>query len=156
EPREYEFPRLSPDGKRLAVTIHAALSTDVWLLDLATSTLTRFTTQGSINDRPEWSSDGKRLLYRSTRDSGSAMWWQASDGSDSPKRLTPGSSVWEGVLSPDGTTLLYRETNPGKSGYRLMYMNVAGDRTPHEYLSAVGNLQMPRFSSDGKWVTYQS
>ena len=155
-PQVYEFPRLSPDGKRLAIAIHGALSTDVWLCDLATGTLSRFTTLGSINDRPEWSPDGRRLLFRSTRDKGSAMWWQASDGSGSPERLTGGSSVWEGVISPDGKTLLYRETIPGRSGYQIMYKLIAGDGTPRLFTSAPGNLQMPRFSPDGAWIVYQS
>ena len=156
EPREYEFPRLSPDGSRLAISVHAALSTDVWLADVTTGTLARFTTQGSINDRPEWSADGTHLLFRSTRDSGSAMWLQPVDGSGAAERLTPGASVWEGVLSPDGRTILYRETISGKGGYRVMYRALAGDREPRVFASAAGNLQMPRFSPDGRWVVYQS
>ncbi|MDQ2666972.1 MAG: serine/threonine-protein kinase [Gemmatimonadota bacterium] len=156
EPREYEFPRLSPDGSRLAIAVHGALSTDVWLADVATGAIVKFTKAGRINDRPEWSADGSRLLYRSTRDGASALWLQPADGSGVAERVTPGSSVWEGVLSPDGNTVLYRETVAGKGGYRVLYRGLAGDREPHLFAASSGNLQMPRFSPDGKWVLYQS
>ena len=156
EPREYEFPRLSPDGTRIAFSARGALTVDVWVGDIASGRMARFTSQGSINDRPEWSADSKRLLFRSTRDSASALWWQPADGSGEPERLTQGTSVWEGMLSPDNSTLLYRETIPGKSGYRIMYSALAGDRTPKPLPGATGNVQMPRFSPDGRWVAYQS
>jgi serine/threonine-protein kinase len=155
EPREYEFPRLSPDGSRIAVTIRGALTGDIWIVDVASGQPTRFTTDGSNNDRAEWSADGKRLLFRSTRDSASAMWWQPLDGG-AAERLTSGSSVWEGVLSPDNSILLYRETIPGKSGYRLMYRSLSGDSTPKAFSSVSGSFQMPRFSPDGHWIAFQS
>ncbi len=65
EPREYAFPRLSPDGRRLAIAVGSADRRDVWLFDLSSQTMTRLTSDGTSNDRPEWSPDGKRVLYRS-------------------------------------------------------------------------------------------
>ena len=52
EPRAFTHPRLSPDGRRLAVEIGIAESSDIWLYELASHTLTRLTTGGS-NQRPE-------------------------------------------------------------------------------------------------------
>src|SRR6185503_18447661 len=53
---------LSPDGKRLAVTVVGATS-DVWVYELTRGTFTRLTVEGS-NYRPVWTPDGKRILYQ--------------------------------------------------------------------------------------------
>ncbi len=87
EPREYAFPRLSPDGRRLAISVGSSDRRDVWLFDLTSQTMTRLTSDGTSNDRPEWSPDGKRVLYRSDRGAARiAIWWRPADlsGEGSP------------------------------------------------------------------------
>ena len=54
--RPYAFPRMSPDGRRLAVTIEGA-GTDIWVYDLLRDSLTRLTFDGRSNVpiwAPEW------------------------------------------------------------------------------------------------------
>ncbi|MGH7634346.1 MAG: hypothetical protein ACRENC_11495, partial [Gemmatimonadaceae bacterium] len=43
EQRDYAFPRLSPDGRQLAITIGGTDRRDVWLDELSSGTLTRLT-----------------------------------------------------------------------------------------------------------------
>jgi Tol biopolymer transport system component len=66
EPRAYAWPRLSPDGRRLALSIRSGQRADIWSYDLA-STPTCLTTDVTVNDRPEWTPEGRRVLYRSDR-----------------------------------------------------------------------------------------
>src|SRR5207245_1240397 len=58
--RGYQFPRLSPDGRRVAVAIQEQ-ETQAWLYDLSRETLTRFTFEGSVDVNPVWTPDGKRI-----------------------------------------------------------------------------------------------
>ncbi len=67
KPEAYGYPRLSPDGKRIAVAVGTEGRSDVLLYDLASGTPTRITNSGTQNDRPEWTPDGRRVLYRSDR-----------------------------------------------------------------------------------------
>ena len=59
-PHNYTYPRLSPEGRRVAVAI-AEQETQIWLYDLARDTLTRFTFDGNINQVPSldtgWQAD---------------------------------------------------------------------------------------------------
>ena len=110
EPREYAYPRISPDGKRIAITIGAGATRDVWLYDVATRGLRRLTSGGSVNERPEWSPDGKRVLFRSDRGGRSAIWWQPIDES-APATLLVGDPKllpYEAVMMPDGRGIVYQ------------------------------------------------
>ena len=68
--REEAFllPRLSPDGRRIAVTI-LNRRMDVWVFEIATSTWTQLT-RGGDNYNAEWTADGSQLVYVSTRELG--------------------------------------------------------------------------------------
>src|ERR1700694_1786936 len=63
----YLFPRLSPDGRRVAVGI-GEQETQTWLYDLSRETLTRFTFGGSANQNANWTPDGKRIAFNSNKE----------------------------------------------------------------------------------------
>ncbi len=54
--------------------------------------MTRLTTEGTLNERPEWSPDGNRVLYRSDQNGRPAIWWRPADLS------TPAASPLTGNL----------------------------------------------------------
>ena len=153
EPGAYSWPRLSPDGRRLALTVGSLTRRDVWLYELPSGPFTQFTSGGDINDRPEWTPDGKRILFRSDRGPRHAIWSQPVDGS-APAAILYGrgdSEIDEGVLSPDGRFLVVQRdtTGNGEGWFRAM----SGDTAARKFeptLSAYG----ARFSHDGKWVVY--
>src|SRR6185369_14845809 len=56
-PRTYGYPRLSPDGTRVAVFVGTP-ELDFWVLDLGSTTLTRATFDPRWDIYPEWTPDG--------------------------------------------------------------------------------------------------
>src|SRR5688500_3528161 len=64
EPKAFVWPRFSPDGRRVAVTIGgttSGLANDVWVYDIESNAITRVTTSNG-GERPEWMPDGRSLL----------------------------------------------------------------------------------------------
>ena len=56
------WPRISPDGRRIAVVIDAALS-KIWVLDVERGTFTRASSLAGDQDRAVWMPDGVHLTF---------------------------------------------------------------------------------------------
>jgi serine/threonine-protein kinase len=157
-PKGYSFPRFSPDGKRIALTIAASGSADVWVYDIASNTLSRVTHEGSRNDRAEWTPDGKRLIYSSVgKKNLTALWMQNADLSGDAQLLEgrKGDQVLEGIMSPDNQTLVFRSTSP-QYPHDIWYRRLSGDTTRRPFATGPSAEYAPRFSPNGKWLVYGS
>jgi eukaryotic-like serine/threonine-protein kinase len=149
----YVIPRISPDGKRVAVNIEEAES-QIWLYDLGRDTLTRLTFGGAFNIDPLWTPDGRRIVFKG---SGNRLFWQPADGSGAAEELT-GSELSRnnvpGSWTPDGQVLAFMEANlnTGSDIYTLSL----NDRKPQPFLRTPSTETAPRFSPDGRFIAYAS
>jgi Tol biopolymer transport system component/predicted Ser/Thr protein kinase len=159
----YLTPRFSPDGRRVAVSIQEQES-QIWLYDLSRKTLTRFTFEGSANLGAVWTPDGKRLAFNSNREGPTNLFWQLADGSGGLERLATSEylqapSSW----SPDGQLLAFHEVNPNTQR-DIWVLRMGGDpsagsgqvRKAQPFLRTRFDEAGPRFSSDGRWLAYNS
>ncbi len=155
ERREYEGPRLSPDGRRIAVAIDAR-PLDVWVYDMAAGTLSRLTSEAD-NLRPEWSPDGRRIAFLSNRSGEVAVWWSDADGSTPLQKVfeSPDDAT-EVAVSADGSVLVYRANQSGGS-YGSRYASLDDQSTPKPFFSTPSYHEfMPSLSPDGRWLAYVS
>jgi Tol biopolymer transport system component len=152
----YLHPRLSPDGRRIAVEVQGAAGVEIWILDLQNHTSARLT-HGGFNNRPEWTPDGRQVLYTSsTRKPADALWLQPADGSaEATLAAKDANPIREGVIAPDGQSVVYRVDTPNNNRdiYRAA---LSGDRTPVPLLVGINDDKEPRVSPDSKWFTYVS
>ena len=155
EPGAFSWPRFAPDGNRFAVSVGPLAQRDVYLYQLPSGPMTRFTNQGDINDRPEWTADGRTVLFRSNRSGRDAIWSQPVDAAQGASLLFARreAQIDEGVLSPDGAFLLVQRDSTGSG--ELWYRSMQGDTTFRRIASGDGAYG-GRFSPDGKWVVYTS
>ena len=150
----YRAPRLSPDGRRVAVSIEAQ-ETQIWQYDLSRETLTRFTFGGGADLNAIWTPDGKRLAFQSSRDGEFNIFWQMADGSGGLERLTNNEHTSAAhSWSPDGQLLAFIEMNP-TTGIDIMVLRLS-DRKVQPFLQTRFNEGAPRFSPDGRWLAYIS
>jgi len=159
EPRNYGSPRLSPDGKRLALAISSSVGvqSDIWIYDIASATLTKLTSDGERDFRPEWSPDGKRVIYGSNRGGRPALWQQNADLSGAADLIQIGADqMTAGVVSPDERSLVYWQATPGVRTSDIFYRALVGDTTSKPFAATPAAEGAPKFSPDGKWVAYTS
>jgi Tol biopolymer transport system component len=156
EPRDYEEPRLSPDGKRVAVTIRGD-NPDIWVLDLTRGSAARLTFDDGEDETPAWTPDGARVTFSADRIGKSrAVYSRPFDGSGSEDALFDGDphphvNAW----APDGRSLVYTEFDPGFSGD--LWVFTPGEKpATRVWLRTPYNERGGRLSPDGRWIAYTS
>jgi serine/threonine-protein kinase len=150
------YPRLSPDGGRLALTVGPSARGNVWIYDLNRANQPLKLTFQGHNIFPIWSPDGKRIVFASPSGNSNHMLSIPSDGSATdPERLTTSENVKVPLAgSPDGAFILYSETTSRtQSDLWLLQMS---DRTTRPWLQTPLDETDGRFSPDGHWVAYVS
>jgi serine/threonine-protein kinase len=149
----FAAPAWSPDGRRIALSIANPLGNDIWIYDVASRALSRFTSDGSSNN-PVWTLDGTHIVFSSSRGGRASAWWQLADGSKPAEKLfeAPGRVITEAAMAPDGHTIVYR-TQPQNE---IFSVDVTGDRTPKVLVPDRFTKVHPALSPNGKWLAYSS
>ena len=157
EPGTYTYPRFSPDGSRVAMTVARSGATDIWIYHLGRNTFTRLTTEGA-SIRPEWTADGRYVVFISRRGEKRGIWRQAADGSTPAELLyAPEVEPFEALVSPDMKWLVYRTAPGAKYSRDILAVPLGGtDRTVVPIVTGPFTESLPRLSPDGRWLAYQS
>ena len=156
--RPYDVPRLSRDGRTIAVTIDDGTSADIWLSPVDRATLDRVTF-GRRNQlsfiTPAFFPDGTRLAYAEDTSSGSRVVTRALDGSRQPeevlawsRRITPQQVASNGALlmADFGTT----------SGADIIVLHPGSDAPPTALVRDPGNQWGAVLSLDQRYIAYAS
>jgi serine/threonine-protein kinase len=157
EPRQYNLPRLSPDGERIVVEIQNPdrREADVWICDVTRGTLSRVTSD-KTNTKPFWLPGGNRVSYSGfSPGEGSHVVLAPLDGGSPTVLRTEAFSADSG--SPDGKFLI--GTTDGSGGRTITVLPI--DESPASNSNTRSmNFNFRgvdvQFSPDGKWVAYQS
>jgi eukaryotic-like serine/threonine-protein kinase len=153
EPRTYSYPRLSPDATRVAVA-EDDRERDIWIWELARSTLTRLTVDGAREAFLGWSPDSHYVAFGSDRTGSVNLYRQAADGTGTVERLTMGPlNQYVDDFTPDGKAIIFRQQ---VSNYDLMLLPLDGDGTATPLVSTPFNEVNAQVSPNGRWMVYQS
>jgi serine/threonine-protein kinase len=149
--REYVYPRISPDGRRIALDI-GGLNRDVYIWDIGRRVLERLTTDPAEDAMVRWSPDGSRIAYANSRYGIPNVFWQRADGTGAPERLFESPVLNQpSAFTPDGGLIL-SELVPGR-GRGLLVATIG---PPHTRRQLLDNATGGELSPDGRWLAYSS
>ncbi len=159
EPGLYYTPTFSHDMKKLAM-MYLDISShnqDVWILELSRGIKTRLTFDLSTDRNPIWSPDGTKIAFCSDRQGRYDIYVKASSGAATEEGLLVSNenkvtTDW----SSDGNYILYHTFGDPKTKSDLWVLPLTGERKPVSFLQTDYNESSGHFSSDMKWIAYQS
>jgi len=162
-PGGYLTPRLSPDGKRLALSRVPPALNDLWSYDWQRQKMQRLTFSGQLCRFPVWTRDAQHIVFSSQTGAGSFLGWIRSDGATGEvhKILESNHVLLPTSFSPDGR-LAYSELAE-QTGYDIWTAPIDTRDADHPelgkpevFLKTPANERFPAFSPDGRWMAYDS
>jgi serine/threonine protein kinase/Tol biopolymer transport system component len=153
-PHMYRYPRFSPNGRQIAVTVEEQ-RTDIFIVDERGS-MKKLTKNGT-NTTPAWAPNGEQVTFGSRRPGSDAIdiYSAPTDDSSDPAQLVTGADVQvPGGWSPDGDSLAFYEV--GNNTARDIWIWSRRQRRRHPLLVTAANERGVSFSPDGSWLTYVS
>lgn len=151
----FDYPRVSPDGRQIAVQGSSPRGTDLWLYDLAGGASTQLTTTGNAVS-PVWTHDGRRIVFVATGSGGKQeFWWLPADGSAPATKLLSGDDrLIPAFVTHDGRTLVYHEMVGNVRS--IWSMRLDSEPSPRPVVRERFDNRTPSISPDGRWLAYVS
>jgi serine/threonine-protein kinase len=157
KPGLYGYPRLSPDGKALAMQVSEGSSADIWVYDQQRATTTKLTFGGGdlllSCLEPGWPLRGLR-----SRREWHLLSPRRRGGQPQPLLQSKTNQVpWS--FTPDGKRLAYYEVD---SRVHIWTVSVDEDSgqlragKPEQFLKSQFDERFPAFSPDSRWLAYES
>lgn len=161
--RPYLKTRISPDGKRVAISMLDSKGvSDIWLYEIGRDAWTRFTFSDGTDDNPVWSPDSKMITYGSDRKGVLDIYLRPSGGNGTEELILQSSeSKYPTDWSPDGKFIVYHSSRNGSndSDLWILPLSLAGNKSGHQpftFLQTEFSESAAVFSPDGRWIAYQS
>jgi hypothetical protein len=158
QPQEFmSDPRISPDGRRVAVRGTEAGKTDIWIHDTAQATRTRLTFEPGSNIQPFWTPDGRDIVYSSMANVGRVV-ARPADGNGSARPLIDDPvGQYEPEFSKDRRFLVFVAVDANRGIIRdLWYMDLLKGGKPTPFLESPFDEFHPVLSGDSRYLAYVS
>ena len=152
--RVYHDPRLSPDGRSVAVEVLGD-GDDIWVLDLTRGTQAKLSLGANEDETPAWSPDGRWVAWSASRDAGRVILRKRADGSGAEEVLWSGPEhVHVIAYTPAGQLLYEKQTLSQNTDVWLLPLDGGGKE--RLLLGSTFNEIGARVSPDGRWLAYIS
>jgi Tol biopolymer transport system component len=155
---------LSPDGRRIALTLLTDLGTDIWIKQLPTGPVSRLTLYPGEHRAPAWTPDGREITFLSDRPIGAdtvrradrfGLWEQPADGTGEPRLLWEKNAPTDGFLSPDGRWLVLGASG-SQAGGDILAAQPGVDSAARRMVATEYDEGGAALSPDSRWLAYVS
>ena len=157
--KNWWWPQVSPDGRRLGFHIMDPVNMDAWIYELDHGPLVKVTYHPHQDGYPLWSPDGKHIVFWSRQGGGPGdLYLRSADLAGHDKRITTSKSFTYYTPSSwaDGGKLLVFQQTSAETRADIGVIPIDGDAAPKLLIQSPADEAHPAVSPDGRWIAYQS
>jgi dipeptidyl aminopeptidase/acylaminoacyl peptidase len=160
--RHLQEPRLSPDGRRVAVAVVDERAynghSHIWIHNLETGATQGFTSGLEGASDPIWTPDGEKIVYRSSRDGCGDLYIKPANAGEAEEAVRLTESEYVPVpysWSADGTTLFFWDWGPSELSGDLWRVRMGeGQPQAERVMRNQEPVWQPAISPDGRWLAH--
>jgi TolB protein len=141
----------SPDGTKIALALSKDGNTEIYTIARDGSAPNRLTVSHAANVSPAWTPDGNKIAFVSDRLGKPQVFIMDVHGGNVRRLITTGSYNVNPAWSPKGDKLAYARM---AGGFQIFVANADG--SAEIQLTFEGNNERPRWSPDGRLITFSS
>lgn len=158
---------LSPDGRRIAISLRTELGTDIWIKQLPTGPVSRLTLYPGEDRSPDWTPNGRTITFLSDRpistdttrhENPFNVWEQAADGTGEPKLIWGKDGPATAFRSPDGRWIVLGVTKSTGATVKgdILVAQPGSDSEARRIMATESDEQGASLSPDSRWLAYVS
>jgi eukaryotic-like serine/threonine-protein kinase len=151
----YIDPKISPDGKRIALAIQYMSAQHLAVYERERGVLMRIVANGALNNAPVWAPDGKDLLFDAVSTSEKrGIYRVAADGSSAP-RLVLETTINSHITSVAGGYAAVMVNDPATSA-DVWLLSLGNQPEMHAFKQTSAAERQGTLSPDGRYMAYAS
>ncbi len=158
---------LSPDGRRIALTLLTDLGTDIWIKQLPAGPATRLTQHAGADRSPAWTPDGRAVTFLSDRPLATDavsnvnpfhVWEQVADGTSEPALVWDKDVPSDAFRSPDSRWLVLGATGSTRpsTSTEILVARPGADSAARRLVATGSEATGAAVSPDSRWIAYVS
>ena len=162
DPAVYDAPRLSPDGRSVAIEARGAVdgTDDIWLIDIASGNRERFTFEAGNELNPIWSPDGRRIAYASNQNGPYQIYAKDVDGNTAPEVIVANDDMelrpWPQDWSTEGNEIIYVTAKTTSASTTIWSKPLGGDGPARRLTESTFRFPNADLSPDGRWLVFST
>jgi hypothetical protein len=157
-------PSLSPDGRRLSVSLlpnasydAIAQKSDIWVKRLDRGPSVKLTLEEKTDHYSAWTPDGKSVTFTSNAAGSLDIWTKRADGSrQAVLQLHDRRGAFSPRWSPDGKWLVFRTNRYQAGASDILGIRPGVDTVAVPLVATRFTENAPAISPDGRWLAYSS
>jgi len=155
--------RLSSDGQKVVYSNDDEegavrhLTTDLWIFDRTHGVPQRVTSDPGDETNPVWSPDGRQIAFASDRSGRANPYRINADGTGGEEPLMASDyNLFPTDWSADGRYIALQRGPMKDEKWSVWILPVGGGKKPYLWFKSPADVQLGKFSPDGRWMLYVS
>ena len=152
-PDQDEWPRWSPDGRRVAFQSNRKGNSDIWVMDANGRNIRQVTKHKTDDFYFDWSPDGQHICFCSERSGNRDIWTINVQTGATSQVTTHKAADDDPAWSPDGRSIAF---DSGREGNQAIFVCDVDGKNVRRVTGPGAFFQVPDFSPDGRFIVYEA